>query len=133
MASARVFFKNMLDNHSGRKTLKVMLERSPDRLDRVFQALAHRTRRRILRRVARRECSITELAKPFDVSFEAVSQHIRVLERAGLVRRTRQGRIHRCRLDPKPLGDAAAVLAELGRFWRGRLDALERLLREEEP
>src|SRR3954454_15352270 len=103
-----------------------MLERSPAQLDRVFHALSHRTRRRILRRVAERECSITELAKPFKVTLEAVSQHIRVLERAGLVHRTRRGRVNHCRLEPKPLNEAAAVIDELGKFWSARLDGLDR-------
>jgi DNA-binding transcriptional ArsR family regulator len=118
--------KHLLDNHRRAKILKDMLERSPARLDRVFHALSHRTRRRILRRVAERECSVSELAKPFNVTLEAVSQHIRVLERAGLVQRTRRGRVHHCRLQPKPLRDAAAVLNELETYWTARLDGLER-------
>jgi DNA-binding transcriptional ArsR family regulator len=103
-----------------------MLERHPAQLDRVFRALAHPTRRGILRRVAEGEHSISELAAPFDVTLEAVSQHIRVLERAGLIRRSRQGRVHHCSFDPEPLRDAAAILDELGVFWSARLDGLAR-------
>jgi DNA-binding transcriptional ArsR family regulator len=102
-------------------------------LDRVFHALAHPARRDILRRIARREHTVTELAAPFDMSLEAVSKHIQVLERARLLRRTRAGRVHRCRLRPAPLADAARVLARLARLWDQRLDALERLLAELGP
>src|SRR5216117_3879004 len=106
-----------------------MLDHSEARIDRVFHALAHPTRREILRRVARRERSVSELAAPFNVTLEAVSQHIRVLERAGLLRRTRRGRVHHCRFDAAPLKDVARVLATLARFWDQHLDSLEDYLR----
>jgi DNA-binding transcriptional ArsR family regulator len=99
-------------------------------LDHVFRALAHPVRREILRRIAREEQTVTELAAPFDMSLEAVSKHIQVLERARLLRRTRSGRVHRCRLGPAPLRDVAKVLAELAGLWNKRLDALEQLLGE---
>jgi len=73
---------------------------------------------------------VSELAEPFDMSLEAVSKHVRVLERARLVKRTRSGRMHRCRLRPEPLKDAAKVLAQLAALWNTRLDALEHLLTE---
>jgi DNA-binding transcriptional ArsR family regulator len=107
-----------------------MVESRSDRLDHVFRALAHPARREILRRIAREEHTVTELAKPFDMSLEAVSKHIQVLERARLLRRTRSGRVHHCRLGPAPLQDVAKVLAELSGLWNQRLDALERLLGE---
>lgn len=111
-----------------------MLERSSERqLDEVFHALAHPVRREILRRVSSRERNITDLAEPFDMSLEAVSQHIRVLERAQLIRRVRSGRMHHCRLDPKPLRRARDVIARLTQHWNERLDALEAWLKEEEP
>jgi DNA-binding transcriptional ArsR family regulator len=110
--------------------LNLMVESKSDRLDHVFHALAHPARREILRRIAREEHTVTELAAPFDMSFEAVSKHIRVLERARLLRRTRSGRVHRCRLGPAPLRDMAKVLAELAGLWNKRLDALEQLLGE---
>jgi DNA-binding transcriptional ArsR family regulator len=109
-----------------------MVESRPDHLDRVFHALAHRARREILRALAREEHTISELAAPFAMSLEAVSKHVQVLERARLVRRTREGRVNRCRLGPEPLGDAAKVLSELAGLWNRRLDALEALLREPE-
>lgn len=99
-------------------------------LDRVFKALAHPVRREILSRAAEREPTISELAAPFDMTLEAVSQHVRVLERAKLLRRVRTGREHRCRLDPKPLRDASQVIARLTRHWNRQLDELERWLRE---
>jgi DNA-binding transcriptional ArsR family regulator len=107
-----------------------MVESRSQHLDRVFRALAHPARRQILRRIARQERSVTELAAPFDMSLEAVSKHIQVLERARLLRRTRAGRVHRCRLGPTPPRDAAKVLAGLAGLWNSRLDALEQLLGE---
>lgn len=105
-----------------------MVESRSDHLDHVFQALAHPVRREILRRIAREERSITELAAPFQMSLEAVSKHIQVLERAKLLRRTRAGRMHRCRLGPAPLRDAGKVLEQLTGLWNKRLDALEQML-----
>lgn len=107
-----------------------MVESRSGRLDNVFHALAHPARREILRRVAKKERTIGELAEPFEMSLEAVSKHVQVLERARLVKRTRAGRTHRCRLAPAPLRDAAKVLADLAGLWNRRLDALERLLDE---
>ena len=107
-----------------------MVESRSDHLDYVFRALAHPARREILRRIAREEHTVTELAAPFDMSLEAVSKHVQILERARLLRRTRSGRVHRCKLVPAPLRDAAKVLAELAGLWNKRLDSLERLLGE---
>ena len=109
-----------------------MVESRSDHLDHVFQALAHPARREILRRIAREEHSVTELAAPFDMSLEAVSKHIQVLERARLLRRTRRGRVHGCRLSPVPLREATKVLAQLTTLWTTRLDALEQILGEPE-
>jgi DNA-binding transcriptional ArsR family regulator len=90
-----------------------MVESRSDHLDHVFHALAYPARREILRRFAREEHTITALAAPFDMSLEAVSKHVLVLERARLLRRTRSGRVHRCRLDPAPLRDAERGVASL--------------------
>jgi DNA-binding transcriptional ArsR family regulator len=112
-------------------TFNQMVESRADHLDHVFQALAHPVRREILRQIAREERSVTELAAPFDMSLEAVSKHVQVLERARLLKRTRAGRVHRCRLGPAPLREAGKVLAQLTGLWNKRLDALEQLLEEE--
>src|SRR5437762_267459 len=105
-----------------------MVDSRSDRLDDVFHALAHPARRQILRRIAREERTVAELAAPFDMSLEAVSKHVQVLERARLLRRTRSGRAQRCTFRPAPLRGAAKVLAELTNMWNRRLDALEGLL-----
>jgi DNA-binding transcriptional ArsR family regulator len=101
-----------------------------EHLNHVFNALAHPVRRKILQRVASKEHTVSELAAPFDISLEAVSKHITILERAKLLRRTRAGREHRCRLEPAPLTNAAKVLAKLAGLWHERLDALESVLEE---
>ena len=106
-----------------------MVYQSTARLDRVFHALTDPTRRHMLRNLAVRERTVSELAEPFRMSLAAASKHVKVLEGAGLVRRTVQGRTHFCRLDPKPLADAAEWLNFYERFWNARLDALEELLR----
>ena len=99
-------------------------------LDAVYSALGDGTRRAILRRLADGEYTVGELAQPFAVSRPAISKHLRVLERAGLVRRTRQGRLSRCRLDPKPLAAAAGWLEHYRRFWEERLARLDVFLHE---
>ena len=95
-----------------------------DRLDEVFHALGDRTRRRLLARLARSAATIGELAAPFDMSLPAVSKHIRVLERAGLVVRAIEGRVHTCALEGDHLRDAAAWLERYRAFWDDTLAAL---------
>lgn len=97
-------------------------------LDRTFGALADTTRRRILTRLAQGDATVGELARPFRVSRPAISKHLRVLERAKLVRRTRQGRISRCRLDAVSIRDAAAWVENYRTFWEGQLDELARYM-----
>lgn len=101
-------------------------------LDRVLLALADPTRRAILRRLVAGEARVTEIAAPFGMSLNAVSKHIRTLERARLVRRRRAGREHFLSFDPEPLGVAATWIEEQRLFWAARLDALERALSEPE-
>jgi DNA-binding transcriptional ArsR family regulator len=101
-------------------------------LDQTMLALADPTRRAILQRLARGEARVTELARPFAISLNSVSKHIRVLERAALVRRRRAGREHLLSFDPRPLAEAAAWIETQRGFWSARLDALERALREPE-
>ena len=94
----------------------------------VFHALAHDARRAMLSRLASGELTVGQLAEPFSMSLEAASKHIRVLERAGLVRRRVEGRRHICRLSPAPLASAYGWLRFYQRFWDERLDSLEELL-----
>jgi DNA-binding transcriptional ArsR family regulator len=104
-------------------------------LNATFGALSDPTRRAILARLIERDFAVGELAQPFDMSLPAVSKHLRVLERAGLVRREKVSRIVRCRLQAEPMEAAARWLDQYQRFWTARLDALGRYLasRQEEP
>jgi DNA-binding transcriptional ArsR family regulator len=105
-----------------------MVDRRSDRLGRVFAAVADPTRRSILNTLRRGPATITEIARPFPVSLNAISKHVKILERAGLVYRTVVGREHYCRFDARPLRRATAWLERYREFWEGRLDALERHL-----
>jgi DNA-binding transcriptional ArsR family regulator len=96
------------------------------RLDAVFHALGHSTRRALLTQLARRPAMITELADPFAMSLPAVSRHIRVLEGAGLVTRSIDGRMHRCSLNPKPFKAIEDWLVHYRKFWEDNLTALAR-------
>jgi DNA-binding transcriptional ArsR family regulator len=102
-------------------------------LDGIFQALAHDARRVMLRRLADRELTVGELAEPLAMSFAAASKHVKVLERAGLITRTVQGRRHVCRLEPQPLAGATAWLSFYQQHWSGRLDALQDMFTNENP
>jgi DNA-binding transcriptional ArsR family regulator len=107
--------------------LNHMVEQSRN-LDGVFQALADPTRRAMLRRLASGESSIGVLAEPFRMSFAAASKHVRVLERAGLVRRRIDGRSHVCRIETAPLAAAEEWLRFYEQFWSQQLDALDKAL-----
>ena len=96
------------------------------RLDRTFGALADGTRRAILDRLTRGDATVGELARPFRISRPAISQHLRVLERARLVKRSREGRVSRCRLDPVAMREAAAWVERYRAFWTDQLDSLAR-------
>jgi DNA-binding transcriptional ArsR family regulator len=100
-------------------------------LDHAFGALADPSRRRILAELRGGERRVTDLARPLPMSLNAASKHIKVLERAGLVRRRVSGRDHYLTLAPEPLGQAAGWLEPYRAFWEPRLDALEDLLRAE--
>lgn len=99
-----------------------------DPLDRIFAALSDPTRRAILERLATGEAPVTELARPFGMSLPAVSKHLKVLERASLVKRTVQGRVHRFSVTPGALASASAWMEHYLHFWQQRLDALEAFL-----
>ena len=99
-----------------------------DQLSHTFAALADPTRRAILARLALGETSVTELARPFEMSMPAVSKHLKVLERAGLIARGREAQWRPCRLEAGPLKEVAGWVEEYRRFWSPYIDALERHL-----
>ena len=101
-----------------------MVEHRVDALSAVFRALGDPTRREMLRRLSSGERTVTELAEPFQMSLAAASKHVQVLERAGRVHRTVEGRKHHCRLAPAGLARAHQWLAFYESFWNDRLDAL---------
>lgn len=102
----------------------------PDHLTNTFAALADPTRRAILARLAKGEASVKELAKPFQISLPGISKHLKVLERANLITRSRDAQWRPCRLDPKPLRIVADWVEEYRRFWEQSLDRLEEYLQE---
>jgi len=101
---------------------------SADQLSTTFAALADPTRRAILARLASGECSVTELAEPFDMSMPAVSKHLRVLEHAGLIARGREAQWRPCRIDAAPLKQVAEWAETYRHIWEARLDRLESYL-----
>jgi DNA-binding transcriptional ArsR family regulator len=109
-----------------------MVELNAPQLDTVFHALGDATRRRMLQELSGGARTVSQLAEPFAISLAAASKHIKALEHAGLIRREVRGRTHLCHLDPGPLASAHEWLGIYERFWTDRLDALDRLLREED-
>jgi DNA-binding transcriptional ArsR family regulator len=102
------------------------------KLDATFAALADSTRRAILARLAHGPTRVTDLAQPFAISLPAISKHLKVLERAGLLHRDKEGRIHRCSLVPAPMQEAASWIEKTRVFWHGRLDGLDRYLKKQQ-
>ncbi len=102
----------------------------PNALDHTFSALADPTRRAILARLASGEASVTQLAEPFQMSMPAVSKHLKVLERAGLIERGREAQWRPCRLNPRPLRDVSEWVEQYRQLWEQRLDRLEEYLAE---
>jgi DNA-binding transcriptional ArsR family regulator len=102
---------------------------SGDQLSITFAALADPTRREILARLAEGEASVNQLAEPFPISVQAVSKHLKVLERAGLIERGRLAQLRPSRLRARPLGNAADWLESYRRFWEGSFDSLDARLR----
>ena len=105
-----------------------MVEYPPELLDRTFAALADPTRRSLLAQLAKGEERVTELARPHAMSLAAVSKHLIVLEKAGLVKRRRDGRVQSMALDPRPMQEAQAWLERYRKFWEGNLDNFEKYL-----
>lgn len=119
-----VLFFGLIVNH--------MVNYSSATLDSVFSALSDPTRRGILELLARAESRVTELARPFAMSLPAISKHLRVLEKAGLIKRAKDGRVHRVSLEAAPMQEASAWIAEYQKFWEGQFDALAQFL-ENQP
>jgi DNA-binding transcriptional ArsR family regulator len=109
-----------------------MVDEYPAALNVLFRAIADPTRRAMIARLAREARTVGELAEPFDISLAAASKHIQVLERAGLVRRTVQGRTHTVRLHAEPLRAGIEWMRRYEKFWNERLDALEEQLRADD-
>lgn len=105
----------------------------PDQLSATFAALADPTRRAILARLLSSECSVSELAEPFDMSLPAVSKHLRVLERAGLIAQRREAQWRRCRIEAGPLKEVADWTERYRHIWEERLDRLDRYLQHMKP
>ena len=105
----------------------------PSRLDATFAALADPTRRAILARLASGEATVTELAEPFNMTQPAISKHLKVLERAGLISRGRDAQRRPRRLEAKPLAEATRWLENYRRYWEGNFQLLDTLLKEMQP
>ncbi len=101
-------------------------------LDLVFGALADPTRREILRRLSKGSATVTELAEPHEMSLPAISKHLKVLEHAGLITRTRDGRLHHIGLEPKAMQSAVEWMEYYKQFWDSKLDALKEYLENEQ-
>ncbi|MBF2047015.1 MAG: winged helix-turn-helix transcriptional regulator [Elainella sp. C42_A2020_010] len=101
-----------------------------EQLSNTFAALADPTRRAILAHLAKGEASVTELAEPFEMSLPAISKHLKVLERAGLITRSREAQWRPCRLEVEPLKDAANWIEQYRQFWEQSFDRLDEYLQE---
>ena len=101
-----------------------MVKYQSSELDMTFGALADATRRGILEQLSGGESSVTKLAEPYNISLPAISKHLRVLERAGLLSQEKNGRVRRCRLDAGPMKEASDWISRYQRFWEQQLDSL---------
>lgn len=124
------FLKLCLHNSRPALIFNHMVKCSTRLLDRTFGALADPTRRRILAHLAGGDRCVTDLARPYRMSLPAVSKHLRVLENAGLVRRRRDGRVHRLKLEAKPMQQAQAWIEEYRKFWEASFDRLDEYLKQ---
>ena len=108
----------------------MLIAKAPDPISATFAALADPTRRAILARLANSEASVTEIAEPFEMSLPAVSKHLKVLERAGLITRGREAQWRPCRLEATPLKDVSVWVEEYRQHWEERFDRLDEYLKE---
>lgn len=109
-----------------------MVNNQTDTLNQIFSALADPTRRAILSQLRQRTFTVSELAEPFDMSLPAISKHLRVLEKAGLINREKNGRIHYLSLKPEPMKQAADWLSFYSEFWEDRFARLAKLVEDED-
>src|SRR5687767_5759809 len=109
-----------------------MVKYSDDQLDDIFAALSDRTRRKVLASLDEGSRPVTELASAHDMSLPGFMKHLRVLEEAGLLERTKEGRVVRCTLQPEPMKEAASWIAQYEKFWTDKLDSLARYLYQQE-
>ncbi|HEX6384603.1 MAG TPA: metalloregulator ArsR/SmtB family transcription factor [Anaerolineae bacterium] len=110
-----------------------MVEAQSETLDKVFAALGHPIRRQILLRLAQGKATVTDIAEPFAPSLNAISKHLKVLEKAGLIEREIIGREHYCSINPRPLEEVSDWLGHYQAFWTSRLEALEQELVARRP
>ncbi len=110
------------------KMFNNMIASQPQELNRIFLALGHPVRRQILTCLAQGAATVTDIAEPFDLSLNAISKHLKVLERAGLIERQVLGREHYCRIRPESLKEVSDWLTFYQAFWTSRLDAMEQEL-----
>ncbi len=108
-----------------------MVKYSNERLDVIFKALSDSTRRGMLARLTQSDLTVSELAEPYDMSLAAVSKHLKVLQAADFVEKTKEGRIFRCRANLEPLSGITELLESLGEFWRSQLDSLDNFITNE--
>ena len=108
-----------------------MVNYSDQQLSQIFSALSDSTRRAMLLRLAKEEMSVADLSKPFGMTKSAITKHLKVLENAGLLGRTIEGRVHRCRLEAKPLAAISEWITFYEKFWNNKFDALDAYLDEE--
>ncbi|UGA56619.1 ArsR/SmtB family transcription factor [Vibrio sp. VB16] len=109
-----------------------MVNYNEQQLSQVFSALSDPTRREMLIRLGQNEMSIADLSMPFNITKSAITKHVKVLENAGLLKRTIDGRVHHCRFDPEPLKQASDWMKFYERFWNSKFNALDVFLAKEE-
>ncbi len=105
-----------------------MVNNEEQQLNQIFSALSDPTRRAMLTRLGTEEMSVAELSKPFDMTKSAITKHVKVLEKTGLLKRTIDGRVHYCRLDAKPLKQVSEWMRFYQKFWDEKFDALDQYL-----
>lgn len=108
-----------------------MVNYNEEQLNQLFSALSDPTRRAMLLRLSDEAMSVSDLSKPFNITKSAITKHLKVLENSGLLSRTIEGRVHRCRLEPQPLAAISEWVSFYEEFWNNKLDALGTFLDEE--